>query len=229
MQGQQFVEGATVYDTTGEKVGILRAYNPQGGYLLVELSWLFPKDLYVPLAAVQGTDAAGDVHLGLRKDDLQDDRSDIPPVGGTTLAGGESQSTTTHADEDTITVPVHEEDLVVGKQEIVGKQEGEQGRVRLHKEVVQEHETVNVLLEQERVTVERVPVTGQVDPNTVRDAFQQRDSEVPVMGEEAVVDKQIRATKEVRVRKERVTVEADPDALRAHDTGPPQPRNSNRH
>ena len=43
------------------------------------------------------------------------------------------------------------------------------------------------------------------------------------------MDKQIRATKEVRVRKERVTVEADPDALRAHDTGPPQPRNSNRH
>jgi uncharacterized protein (TIGR02271 family) len=223
MQGQQFVEGATVYDTTGEKVGILRAYNPQGGYLLVELSWLFPKDLYVPLAAVQGTDAAGDVHLGLRKDDLQDDRSDIPPVGGTTLAGGDSQSTTTHADEDTITVPVHEEDLVVGKQE------GEQGRVRLHKEVVQEHETVNVLLEQERVTVERVPVTGQVDPNAVRDAFQERDIEVPVEGEEAVVDKQTRATMAVRVRKERVTVEADPDALGAHDTGPPQPRNSNRH
>jgi hypothetical protein len=194
MQWQQFVEGATVYDTTGEKVGTLRAYNPQGDYLLVEKGWLFPKDLYIPLAAVQGTDATGDVHLGLRKDDLRDDRYAIPPVGGPTVAGGDGQSTTTHADEETITVPVHEGHIVVGTQE------EEQGRVRLHKEVVQEYETVSVSLEQER------------------------DIEVPIMGEEAVVDKQTRAIKEVRVRKERVTVEADPDTLRADDTGPPQPR-----
>jgi uncharacterized protein (TIGR02271 family) len=222
MQEQQFVAGATVYDTTGAKVGTLRAYNPQGGYLVVAKGWLFSKDLYIPLAAVQGTDAAGDVHLGLRKDDLQDDRYDSPPVRGTTAAGGYGQRMTTHTDEDTITVPVHEEDLVIGAPE------EEQGRVRLQKEVVQEHETVDVLLEQERITVERVPMTGHVDPNAVRDAFQERDIEVPVMGEEAVVDKQTRATKEVRVRKERVTVEADPDALRADDTGPPQPRHRKR-
>ena len=168
-------------------------------YLLVEKGWLCPKDLYIPLAAVQGTDATADVHLGLRKDDLQDDRYAIPPVGGPTVAGGDGQSTTTHADEETITVPVHEGDI------IVGTQEEEQGRLRLHKEVVQEHETVTVLLEQES------------------------DIEVPIMGEEAVVDKQTRAIKEVRVRKERVTVEADPDALRADDTVPPQPRNRKRH
>jgi uncharacterized protein (TIGR02271 family) len=222
MQWQQFVEGATVYDTTGEKVGTLRAYNPQGGYLLVAKGWLFPKDLYIPLAAVQGTDAAGDVHLDLRKDDLQDDRYDNPPVRGTTVAGGYGQRMTTHTDEDPITVPVHEEDLVVGAPE------EEQGRVRVQKEVVQEHETVDVLLEQERITVERVPMTGHVDPNAVRDAFQERDIEVPVEGEEAVVDKQTRATMAVRVRKERVTVEADPDELRADDTGPPQPRHRTR-
>jgi uncharacterized protein (TIGR02271 family) len=222
MQEQQFVAGATVYDTTGAKVGTLRAYNPQGGYLVVAKGWLFSKDLYIPLAAVQGTDAAGAVPLGLRKDDLQDDRYAIPSVGGPTVAGGDGQSMTTHADEEIITVPVHEGDIVGGTQE------EEQGRVRLHKEVVQEHQTVTVLLEQERITVERVPVTEQVDPNAVRDAFQERDIEVPVVGEEAVVDKQTRATKEVRVRKERVTVEADPDALRADDTGPPQPRHRKR-
>ena len=198
MQGQQFAAGATVYDTAGAKVGTLRAYNPQGGYLLVEKGWLFRKDLYIPLAAVQGTDAAGDVHLGLRKDDLRDDRYAIPPVGGPTVAGGDGQSTTTHADEESITVPVLEGDLVGGTQE------EEQGRVRLHKEVVQEHETVSVSLEEEH------------------------DIEVPAVGEEVVVDKQTRAIKEVRVRKERVTVEADPDALRADDTGPPQPGNRKR-
>ena len=222
MQGQQFAAGATVYDTAGAKVGTLRAYYPQGDYLLVEKGWLFPKDLYIPLAAVQGTNATGTVHLGLRKDDLRDDRYAIPPVGGPTVAGGDGQSTTTHADEESITVPVLEGDLVGGTQE------EEQGRVRLHKEVVQEHETVSVSLEQERITVERVPVTEQVDPNAARDAVQERDIEVPAMGEEAVVGKQTRATKTVRVRKERVTVEADPDALRADDTGPPQPGNRKR-
>jgi uncharacterized protein (TIGR02271 family) len=219
MQGQQFVEGATVYDTTGAKVGRLRAYNPQGGYLLVEKGWLFSKDLYIPLAAVQGTDAAGDVHLlGLRKDDLQDDHYATPPVGGTTAVGSDGQSTTTQADEETITVPVHEGDVVVGTQE------EEQGRVRLHKEVVQEHETVSVSLEQERITIECVPVTEQGDPIAAPDAFQERDIEVPAMGEEAVVGKQTRATKAVRVRKERVIVEADPDAVQADDAGTPRPR-----
>ena len=110
MQGQQFVAGATVYDTAGAKVGTLRAYNPQGGYLLVEKGWLFSKDLYIPLAAVQGTDAAGDVHLGLRKDDLQGDRYAIPPVEGPTVAGDDGQSTTAQADEETIAVPVYEGD-----------------------------------------------------------------------------------------------------------------------
>jgi stress response protein YsnF len=91
--------------------------------------------------------------------------------------------------------------------------------------VVQEHETISVSLEQERITVERVPVTEQVDPNAARDAFPERDIEVPVVGEEAVVGKQTRATKAVRVRKERVTVEADPDAVQADDTGTPRTRN----
>jgi hypothetical protein len=114
------------------------------------------------------------------------------------VAEGDGQTMTTHADEETVAIPVHEGDI------IVGTQEEEQGRVLLHKEVVHEHETVTVLHEQEH------------------------DIAVPAMGEELVVDKQTRATKEVRVRKERVTVEADPDALHADDTGPPQPRNSKR-
>jgi hypothetical protein len=70
--------------------------------------------------------------------------------------------------------------------------------------VVQQHETARVSLEQEH------------------------DIEVPVMGEEAIVGKQTRTTKEVRVRTERVTVEADGDQLRADDTGPPQTRNRKR-
>lgn len=217
MQGQQFADGATVYDTAGEKIGTLRGYDPQGGYLMVEKGWLFPKDCYVPLTEVRGSDSNGDIHLSLHKDDLQADRYDNPPVAGTIGAGDYGQTITTQATtaqarpapvtphptatasaDDTIVVPEYEEQLVVGKrQEQIGD-------VHVHKDVVTEQETVPVTLEQEHVTVERVPVSGQGDVSTA-DAFQEQDIEVPVMGEEAVVGKQARAVEEVRLRKQAIT------------------------
>jgi len=100
--------------------------------------------------------------------------------------------------DDTIAVPVYEEDLVVGT-----RQE-ETGRVHLHlrKEVVQEQETVPVTLRREEVTVERVPVTGQARQTDRTDAFRSQDIEAPVMGEEAVVGTQVRETEEVRLHKD---------------------------
>ena len=74
MTAQQITKGATVYGTGGEKVGSIRAYDAPGGYLVVRKGWLFPTDLHIPLQAFRGTDAHGDVHLGLRKADQRDDR-----------------------------------------------------------------------------------------------------------------------------------------------------------
>ena len=221
----------------------MQAYDPNGGYIMVQKGIFFHKDLYIPVNAVQSTDAEGNVYLSLHKDDLADERYHTPPAGGAagddryaqTATVAETTTTTTRAQttpppaptrrqakptartDDTINVPVYEEELVVGK-----RQE-EEGRVRLHKEVVQEQESIPVTLRHEEVTVERVPVQGQaVDPTAARDAFRGQDIEVPVMGEEAVVGKQVRETEEVRlhkdvtqeqqqvtdtVRKERVVVE----------------------
>jgi len=242
MQGQQFVDGATVYDIDGEKVGTLRAYDPQGGYLTVEKGFLFHKDFYVPMTRVQGVDADGDVHLSLRKDDLSDIQYDAIPAAP--LAGGAygqtmttTETTTTRPratpvptpapaparpsmakSDETIAVPVYEEELVVGKQQV------EQGAVHLRKDVVAEKKTVNVSLQQEQVTVERVPFTGELSQEDLKNAFQGRDIEVPVMGQEAVVGKETHLVEEVRlhkdavveneqvtdtVRKERVTIEGD--------------------
>ncbi len=245
MQGPQIAQGATVYDAAGEKVGKVRGYDPQAGYLDVEKGWLFPKDFFIPLSAVQSTDANGDVLLSLYQDALQGDQYASPPIGGATTPAGydqgvgttdtvatdttgmaaRGQGQTLQGDEE-IAVPVREEELVVGTRA------QEEGRVHLHKEVVAEQQTVNVPLEQERVTVERVPVAGQADVDTA-DAFQERDIDVPVRGEEAVVGKQARAVEEVRlhkdtvteqqqvtdtVRKERVIVEGtDTDAVVADD------------
>jgi len=194
------------------------------------------------VSAVQNTDADGNVQLSLYKDDLQGDRYDNPPTGGTggmvnddsyaqtetmtdttttttrarqTMPAPRQAQATTRAD-DTINIPVYEEELTVGKrQEQIGD-------VRLHKEVVTEQESIPVTLRHEEVTVERVPFTGQANQADVKNAFQNQDIDVPVMGEEAVVGKQLHETEEVRlhkqatdeqrqvsdtVRKERVVVE----------------------
>jgi len=153
-----------------------------------------------------------------------------PQTTATTRIAGSTDTTRTDATDRDIEVPVYEEELTVGKQR-------EQiGDVHLRKDVVQEQQTVSVPLQHEEVTVERVPVSGQVDAATVRDAFQGGDIEVPVMGEQAVVGKQVVETEEVRlhkqavtenqqvsdtVRKERVVVDGIDDQT---TKGTPQPR-----
>ncbi len=222
MTSQQFYQGATVYDTADEKIGTVQAYDPQGGYLTVQKGFLFHKDLYVAVDAVQRTDAEGNVYLSLHKDDLADERYDNPPIGGAMSEDSDAQTatvaaTTTRArqattpaprqaqatmrDDDTINVPVFEEELVVGKQR------EEMGRVHLHKDVVQEQETVSVNLRHEEVTVERVAVTGQTSQADLRNAFQDQVIEVPVMGEEAIVGKQMHQTEEVRLHKDATQVQ----------------------
>jgi len=98
---------------------------------------------------------------------------------------------------DDIRVPVVEE-LVVGK-----RQEAED-RVRIHKEVMAEQQSVPVTRQHEEAVVERAPVSGVTDVD-VSDAFREWDIDVPVMGEEAVVGKRVREGEEVRLRKEAVT------------------------
>ena len=263
MTGQQFYQGATVNDVAGEKIGTVQAYDPEGGYITVQKGFLFHKDLYIPVSAVQSTDADGNVQLSLHKDDLADSRYDSPPRGGTGGVASEgsyaqtatvaetttttmraqaapapapaprqTQSTTQTRTDDTIAVPVFEEQLVVGKQQ------EETGRVHLHKDVVQEQATVGVTLRREEVTVERVALTGQMSEADLKNAFQDQDFEVKVMGEEAIVGKQAHVVEEVRlhkdatqeqqqvtgtVRKERVTVdEVDTNTTRGQERTAPR-------
>lgn len=220
MTNQQFYQDATVYDAAGEKIGTVHEYDPQGGYITVQKGFLFHKDLYIPVSAVQSTDADGNVYLSLSKDDLAGDRYANPPAGGTaadSYAQGATvtETTTTRVQAapqparrqdqptaqtgDNINVPVYEEELVAGKrQEQIGD-------VRLHKDVVTEQETVPVTLRREEVTVERVPMSGQANQADLQNVFQNEDIDVPVMGEEAIVGKQVHETEEVRLHKQGVT------------------------
>ncbi len=80
----------------------------------------------------------------------------------------------------------------------VGKRQVESGRVRLRKVVRTEHQEVPVELRREEVTIERVSASGAAVPG---DAFREEEIDVPVMREEAVVDKQAHVTGEVHLNK----------------------------
>jgi hypothetical protein len=75
----QIVEGMTVFDAAGDKVGKLDIYNPEGGFLDIRKGWIFPKDIYVPVRAVARTDADG-IYLGLYKEDLEHAEYAPPPA-----------------------------------------------------------------------------------------------------------------------------------------------------
>jgi len=189
---EQFAAGMTVYDSDNAKVGTIDENNADHGYIVVQKGFLFPKDLYIPRGAIARVNEDS-IYLSLRKDDLSGERySQIPQNAG---AAPPAVPQTTDRD---IRVPVYEEELVVGTRQV------ETGRVHLHEDVVEERETVSVPLQQERVSVDRVAVTDGSSVNAA-DAFQGRDIEVPVMGEEAVVGKQVREVEEVRLHKEVVT------------------------
>ena len=94
-------------------------------------------------------------------------------------------------------IPVAEEELHVGKREVG------HGRVRIQTRVVERPVQEQVSLREERVDVERRPVSGEYREGALGgDPFQERTIEVEERREEAVVSKEARVTEEVVVRKD---------------------------
>jgi hypothetical protein len=73
----QIADGMTVYATDGTKLGTVRNYDPQAGYIDVHKGVLFTKDFYVPMDGVDAVAEDG-VTLRLTKEDLDDDRYSTP-------------------------------------------------------------------------------------------------------------------------------------------------------
>jgi len=105
----------------------------------------------------------------------------------------------TATDTGTITVPVAEERLTVGKREV------DLGEVNIRKTVTEEQRTVPVTLTHEEVHVEERDVADR--PATGEDLFQERTIRVALRGEEAVVSKEAVVTGEVVIDKDAVSEE----------------------
>jgi uncharacterized protein (TIGR02271 family) len=96
------------------------------------------------------------------------------------------------AGESTIEVPLSEEEVKVGKRTVGA------GEVRLHKTVTTETVNVPVALKREDILVERV-AAHEVEAG--KGTFQEEVIKVPLSREEPVVEKEVRVTGGVRVRK----------------------------
>jgi uncharacterized protein (TIGR02271 family) len=94
-------------------------------------------------------------------------------------------------------IPIVEEELNVGKREVG------HGRVRIQSRVVERPVEEQVNLREERVHVERRPVSGTAQAGSIEgDPFQERTIEVEERSQEAVVSKEARVTEELVVRKD---------------------------
>jgi len=157
-------------DTTGRTVG--------GGADVSTAEAQYAADTAATQAVVDRDETTGTVETGRRSARQREDRS--AQVGA----------------EDTLRVPVHEEELTARTREV------ERGAVHVEKDVVAEQRQVEVPVTEERVRVERRAVDRDAagDPT----AFQEGAIEVPVRGEEVELTKRARVVEEVEIGKEAV-------------------------
>jgi uncharacterized protein (TIGR02271 family) len=96
-----------------------------------------------------------------------------------------------------ITIPVIEEEIVVGKEYV------DTGKVKISKKISEHQQTIDIPLMQERVSVERVVVNKFVDtPPEIR-----HDGDlmiIPVLEEQIVVQKRLVLVEELHVTKQLV-------------------------
>ena len=212
-------EGTPVYGVNGDKLGSVSEHGVQDNFLVIHHG-LLRDDVYLPLNAIQRSDPNG-VYTTLTKDDLNSLSMNRSPSQGQldrtsgdlmtdTAVPNTTRMDTTRADtadsgadrprgRDTIDVPVREEELRARKQR------EQQGEVHIHKDVVEEQQALNVPVTHEEVRVERTPVDRRAD--VPADQWQDKDIDVPVMGEQVDVRKRARVADELHVHKQPVTEE----------------------
>jgi len=79
LTNRPIVDGETVYDVNGDKVGEVSDRGMEAGTLVVRKGLFFPTDLYIPLGAIRSHDAES-VHLSVAKEEISSRHWDQPPT-----------------------------------------------------------------------------------------------------------------------------------------------------
>jgi uncharacterized protein (TIGR02271 family) len=209
MAQYQFRIGDDVIAADGDKVGSLA--DMHGMYLVVEKGFFFPRDYYIPYDTVSNYDPAdGKIYLTVTKDaalnsgwDQMPNLADETYTGTTAAASGAVAGRTNRGDvrtevtdQESLRIPVHEEELVPTKTV------RQAGQVRVNKDVIEEERQMDVPVTEERVKVTRRAVDKAADTGDV--SFQEESFEVPVRTEDVNVDKVVRVAEEIDIEKQAV-------------------------
>jgi len=108
----QIADGMTAFGSDGEKLGTVRNYDLQAGYLDIQQGWLFHKDFYVGLTTVAAVDENG-VTLRLTKQDVADDRYSTPPLAGGVTYGADFAAPDRSLPEEKLPFDAEHTDLTV--------------------------------------------------------------------------------------------------------------------
>ena len=217
----QFVpeKGMDVIGSDDEKIGEVDAVEQD--YFVVRKGFFFPEDHYIPVSAISTYDD-NRIYLTYTRDQVLEQDWVAPPTTDATLTGTDvdyrdsdlnqvdttsrpgtapdldidrdtlvDRDVTTRDDE--ITIPLHEEELIARRRKV------ERGEVGINKRVVEHEESIDVPITEERVDITRRAVDRDVAPG--EEVFQEATIEVPVEGEEVVVEKRAQVTEEVEVGK----------------------------
>jgi uncharacterized protein (TIGR02271 family) len=220
------IEGATVYDSTGDKVGkigqvYLDDQTQQPTWVTVSTGFFGTSETFVP---IEGARFEGDdIHVAYGKEQIKDaprvevdqhlsetEETELYRYYGLEWDTGYAAGTTTETTgtttgyADTTTTRTDDAAMTVSEERMVVDTEArEAGRARLRKYTTTETETVSVPVTKEKLVVERNPVAGERSAAPIADADQVE--EITLREERAVVDKETVAVEEVRIGKEQVT------------------------
>lgn len=213
----QITPGMDVYGVNGDKIGSVESVG--NDRFVVQKGLIFTKDLPVPFSAIRDVRSDG-VYLSVTKDQVENQdwsalgthgatmgqtmgqtmtqRADVHGQHAGTQAGARATGATgATTDRGDIDIPLAEEELVANRER------GQIGDVRVEKDVVSEQKTATAPVTREEVTVDREPVNEPISADD--HAFQEREFDVPVMGEKVNFSKEAHVTEEVHLRKDQVT------------------------
>jgi hypothetical protein len=104
-----------VRDAQGEKIGVVRNYSNEAGYLVVLTGLIAHTELYVPYSAVQSIDPR-EIFLSLDKAKLTGDYS--APPHATMVVDGDTAATDVASGYDASTVEIHRVNLATVRQDL---------------------------------------------------------------------------------------------------------------
>jgi uncharacterized protein (TIGR02271 family) len=172
----QIQTGWKVYSSDGTDLGTVDEVGEN--YVLVEKGFFLPRELYIPLTAIDRTED-NSLWLSVQKDDIDSQGWTAAPELG----------------RDTARIPVHEEELQVHKSA------RKAGEVEVTKDVVEEQRAMNVPVTREEVQVRRTPVDRPATDAEMSFREGQETIRVPVLEEDVEVTKRPRVKEEIEIDK----------------------------